>query len=77
MIKSRPAIDDDTLQGPSKTQLKQQMLELQQLGQALAELPGERLKASICPIACSKPSSSSSARDRTKAGDARCNTWAS
>lgn len=49
MIKSRPVIDDDTLQGPSKTQLKQQMLELQQLGQALAELPSERLKGIDLP----------------------------
>ena len=49
MIKSRPVIDDDTLQGPSKTQLKQQMLELQQLGQALSELPSERLKGIELP----------------------------
>jgi len=49
MTKPRPAIGDDTPQAPSKTQLKQQMLQLQQLGQALAELPGERLKSIQLP----------------------------
>jgi ribosome-associated protein len=46
----RPAIqptvadEDDFAQRPSKTQLKQQMHELQQLGQALTALPADRLK---------------------------------
>jgi ribosome-associated protein len=44
MLKSRPSADDDhALERPSKTQLKQQMLELQELGHALAELPADRL----------------------------------
>ena len=34
-----------TMERPSKTQLKQQMLQLQQLGHALTELPLERLQA--------------------------------
>jgi ribosome-associated protein len=34
---------------PSKTQLKQQMHELQELGRALTELPGERLQALQLP----------------------------
>lgn len=51
----RPAIqpavadDDDLAQRPSKTQLKQQMHELQQLGQALTALPAERLNALQLP----------------------------
>lgn len=50
MIKPRPTNDDaDVLHRPSKTQLKQQMLDLQQLGLALAELPDERLKAIDVP----------------------------
>jgi ribosome-associated protein len=45
MRKSRStAGGDETIEAPSKTQLKQQMLELQQLGHALAELPDERLR---------------------------------
>lgn len=44
MLKSRPSAADDTaLERPSKTQLKQQMLELQRLGHALSELPADRL----------------------------------
>jgi len=49
MNRSRPTLDDDTLQEPSKTQLKRQMLELQQLGMALAELPNERLQTIELP----------------------------
>jgi ribosome-associated protein len=37
------ARDDDVAQRPSKTQLKQQMHALQQLGQSLVALPAERL----------------------------------
>jgi ribosome-associated protein len=40
---------DDSEQRPSKTQLKQQMHELQTLGQALTALPGERLGALSLP----------------------------
>jgi len=44
MLKPRPsAADDSALEQVSKTQLKQQMLELQQLGHALTELPADRL----------------------------------
>jgi ribosome-associated protein len=44
MLKSRPSTDDDHApERPSKTQLKQQMLELQELGHARAELPNDRL----------------------------------
>jgi ribosome-associated protein len=50
MRKSRiPISDDATIEAPSKTQLKQQMLELQQLGHALAELPNERLQSIELP----------------------------
>ena len=49
MIKAHSTIDADTPDGPSKTQLKQQMLELQQLGLALAGLPSERLKGIELP----------------------------
>ncbi len=50
MRKSRtPAAGDETIEAPSKTQLKQQMLELQQLGHALAELPDERLRSIDLP----------------------------
>jgi ribosome-associated protein len=52
----RPAIpsnvardDDDAAQRPSKTQLKQQMHGLQQLGESLAALPAERLNALQLP----------------------------
>lgn len=46
MLKPPPSPGDcPTPERPSKTQLKQQMLELQQLGHALSELPGERLDA--------------------------------
>jgi ribosome-associated protein len=38
-----PAGDTAALERPSKTQLKQQMLQLQRLGQALTELPVDRL----------------------------------
>jgi len=44
MLKSRPSADEaPVLDRPSKTRLKQQMLELQELGHALAELPADRL----------------------------------
>jgi ribosome-associated protein len=45
------ALRDDGLvrEQPSKTQLKQQMLALQQLGQQLTELPAERLRALELP----------------------------
>ena len=50
MLKSRPPpVDDGTLEHPSKTQLKQQMHELQELGHALAELPADRLQAVELP----------------------------
>jgi ribosome-associated protein len=50
MLKSRPSADDDrTLERPSKTRLKQQMLELQQLGHALSELPDDRLRSLALP----------------------------
>ena len=39
------ARDDEHEQRPSKTQLKQQMHELQELGHALTTLPAERLRA--------------------------------
>src|SRR6185295_680859 len=39
------ARDDQHEQRPSKTQLKQQMHELQELGLALTTLPAERLRA--------------------------------
>jgi len=47
----QPAVahDDDLAQPPSKTQLKHQMHELQQLGQALTALPVERLNALQLP----------------------------
>jgi ribosome-associated protein len=50
----RPAIqpdeqDDGVAARPSKTRLKQQMHELQQLGEALAQLPAERLRALPLP----------------------------
>jgi ribosome-associated protein len=46
MLKHRPSTGDDTaLERPSKTRLKQQSLELQELGRALAELPADRLHA--------------------------------
>ncbi|HRD83660.1 MAG TPA: ribosome biogenesis factor YjgA [Rubrivivax sp.] len=41
----------DDGQGPSKTQLKQQSADLQALGQALAELPADRLAAIEMPEA--------------------------
>jgi len=46
--KLEPA-DEPAIERPSKTRLKQQMHELQQLGQALAELPADRLKAVDLP----------------------------
>jgi ribosome-associated protein len=50
MVKSRPSADDEVaLHRPSKTQLKQQSLELQELGHALAELPDERLRTLDLP----------------------------
>jgi ribosome-associated protein len=50
MVKSRPSADDEvTLERPSKTQLKQQSLELQELGHALSELPEERLRTLDLP----------------------------
>jgi ribosome-associated protein len=50
MLKSRPPVDGDAaLQRPSKTQLKQQMQELQELGHALAGLPDERLQSLKLP----------------------------
>lgn len=50
MRKSRtPSGGDEMIEAPSKTQLKQQMLELQQLGHALAELPNERLQGLDLP----------------------------
>lgn len=50
MLKSRPSADDDAApQRPSKTQLKQQMLQLQELGNALAELPDDRLQGLELP----------------------------
>jgi ribosome-associated protein len=39
----------DAAEGPSKTQLKQQMHELQALGQALTELPSDRLTGMNLP----------------------------
>ena len=52
MLKSRPSTDDDrALERPSKTRLKQQMLELQELGLALSELPADRLHALDLPEA--------------------------
>ncbi|MFI4930078.1 MAG: ribosome biogenesis factor YjgA [Burkholderiales bacterium] len=52
----RPAIqstvardDDDAAQRPSKTQLKQQMHALQQLGQSLTAMPAERLNGLQLP----------------------------
>jgi ribosome-associated protein len=41
--------DERAVERPSKTRLKQQMHELQQLGEALAELPADRLKAIELP----------------------------
>src|SRR5262245_32190243 len=41
--------DDHVSEQPSKTQLKQQMLELQELGQQLSELPAERLRGIDLP----------------------------
>jgi ribosome-associated protein len=50
MRKSRSSPDgDEPLEAPSKTQLKQQMHELQQLGHALAELPDDRLQGIELP----------------------------
>jgi ribosome-associated protein len=50
MLKAPPPADDDAaLHRPSKTQLKQQMLELQELGHALAELPEDRLQSLELP----------------------------
>jgi ribosome-associated protein len=50
MLKSRSSIgDNDALERPSKTQLKQQSLELQELGLALAELPADRLQGLELP----------------------------
>jgi ribosome-associated protein len=48
---TRPAAANDEAapQRPSKTQLKQQMHELQQLGESLAGLPAERLSALPLP----------------------------
>jgi ribosome-associated protein len=44
MLKPRASpVDEPVLERPSKTQLKQQMHELQELGQALSELPADRL----------------------------------
>jgi ribosome-associated protein len=44
MLKPRASPDNEPpLERPSKTQLKQQMHELQELGQALSELPADRL----------------------------------
>jgi ribosome-associated protein len=40
----------DAAEGPSKTQLKQQMHELQALGQALTELPADRLAGMNLPL---------------------------
>jgi ribosome-associated protein len=44
-----PSGDAAALERPSKTQLKQQMLQLQRLGQALTELPVDRLAAIELP----------------------------
>jgi ribosome-associated protein len=50
MLKSRPPADDQLeSERPSKTRLKQQMHELQDLGHALAELPNDRLLALELP----------------------------
>jgi ribosome-associated protein len=50
MLKPRsPPGDDTTLERPSKTRLKQQSLELQELGRALSELPADRLHALDLP----------------------------
>jgi ribosome-associated protein len=50
MLKSRsPADEGAALHRPSKTQLKQRMLELQELGHALAELPDDRLQGLELP----------------------------
>jgi len=50
MLKPRSSTGDDTpLERPSKTQLKQQSLELQELGHALAQLPADRLRALDLP----------------------------
>ena len=63
---------------PSKTRLKQQSHELQKLGMALAELSDDRLAALDLPerlrdaIARVPPHHAP-----TKAGAARCSTWAS
>ena len=46
---SADAHDDTVALRPSKTQLKQQMHELQRLGQALTTLPAERLSALQLP----------------------------
>ena len=48
-IPSAVARDDTTAPRPSKTQLKQRMHELQQLGQALTTLPTERLNGLQLP----------------------------
>jgi len=46
MLKHRSFTGDGTaLERPSKTRLKQQSLDLQELGRALAELPADRLHA--------------------------------
>jgi ribosome-associated protein len=50
MLKTRSSIGgDDAPERPSKTQLKQQSHELQQLGLALAELPDDRLQGLELP----------------------------
>lgn len=48
-IRPAAAHDDMAAPRPSKTQLKQQMHELQQLGQALTALPAERLNGLQLP----------------------------
>jgi ribosome-associated protein len=50
MLKPRPTAGDDVaLEQPSKTQLKRQSLQLQELGQALSELPIDRLHSLELP----------------------------